>query len=412
VWADEKYDKRRLDARLTTNVRYLARDLGVETAYRRELMPDDDPFAFGTSRVIEAYRPPAAVGGIGAWSDFNATAKAARTALREAAGVEVPGAGFVVLCLASYLVVLVPINWLIFQTLGRIEWAWVAAPLIAIVGTLVVVDRARLDIGFVRAHTEIGLLEQHAAYPRAHLSRYTALYTSLSTTYDVEFSSLTALAAPFSTGSDFRMLRGQDFQSIDFSRYDTVRLAGVPISSNSTGMVHSEQMLTLDGPVRVGTSAATGGEQIENLTKFELRSACVVKRKSGREFVGRWLGQLLPGQSASMSMSSLDTKKPLFAEQRADEQQLQRTERLNLELMFQLALDPNNIEEGETRFVARIDELLPGQTITPAASQVQGATLVVAHLEYPQLTPPRPDVNTRYDIKGYTEAGTEDDVEF
>ena len=49
-------------------------------------------------------------------------------ALREAAGVEVPNAGFVVLCLATYLAALVPLNWLVFRTLGRVEWAWIAAP--------------------------------------------------------------------------------------------------------------------------------------------------------------------------------------------------------------------------------------------------------------------------------------------
>ena len=112
---------------------------------------------------------------------------AARGALREAAGVEVPGADFVVLCLAAYLVALVPLNWLVFHTMGRVEWAWIAAPIIAIVGTWVIVQRAQLDIGFVRAQTEIGILEQQPDHPRAHLSRYTALYTSLSTTYDFEF---------------------------------------------------------------------------------------------------------------------------------------------------------------------------------------------------------------------------------
>ncbi len=419
AWADEQYKDRRLDARLTTNLRYLARDLGVDTSYRYEELSDElaGQFNFfgqaaGQQPPLRAYRPPASVGGIGAWNDFNATAGAARTALREAAGVEVPGAGFVVLCLASYLVVLVPLNWLIFHTLGRIEWAWIAAPLIAIVGTVVIVERARLDMGFVRAQTEIALLELQPDHPRAHLSRFTALYTSLSTTYDLEFGNLTTLAAPFSTGSDFRMLRGQGYQSIGFQRYDNVRLVGMPISSNSTGMVRSEQMFVLKGPIRAGQSAALGSRQIENRSQFELHSACIVRRptrgeasRTGnpRRIEGRWVGQLLPGQSAPMSLSTLDTKKPLFAENRAEQQRLERIERLNLEPMFRLALDPQHIEEGEMRFVARIDEVLPGQSITPAASQVRGATLVVAHLEYAPLPPPRADANSKQDIKTATD---------
>jgi hypothetical protein len=109
-------------------------------------------------------------------------------------------------------------------------------------------------------------------------------------------------------------------------------------------------------------------------------------------------------------MSSQDEKKILFAELRAEEQRLQRSERLNLEPMFKLALDPQNIEEGEVRFVARIDEVLPGQKITPDASQVQGATLVVAHLVYAPLAAPQADLNTKQDIK--TDESMDDEFNF
>jgi hypothetical protein len=292
----------------------------------------------------------------------------------------------------------VPLNWLVFQTLGRTEWAWIAAPIIAIVGTFVVVNQAQLDIGFVRAQTEIGLLEQQPDHPRAHLSRYTALYTSLSTTYDLEFGNLTSLAAPFPTGADFQMLRGQGVQNVDFERYDDVRLVGLPISSNSTGMVHSEQMATLDGAIRLGESSALKSRQIENHTKLKLRSACIVRRAGGK-LEGMWIGQMMPSQSTPVSLKPLDAKNIAFAEDRAAEERMQTGEGLNLERMFRLALDPQHIEEGETRLVARVDEILPGQNIRPAASQVRGATLVVAHLAYAKLPKPERDFNTRRDIK-------------
>ena len=194
AWADDELEGPPARRALNTNLRYFARDLGVDTAYRFEEV-DDEAITYPqfnqprpADQVCENIGRREHAGGIGAWNDFSATADAARTALREAAGVEVPGSDFVVLCLAAYLVALVPLNWLIFHTIGRVEWAWIAAPVIAIVGTLVIVQRAQLDIGFVRAQTEIGLLEQQPDHPRAHLSRYTALYTSLSTTYDLEFA--------------------------------------------------------------------------------------------------------------------------------------------------------------------------------------------------------------------------------
>jgi hypothetical protein len=79
--------------------------------------------------------------------------------------------------------------------------------------------------------------------------------------------------------------------------------------------------------------------------------------------------------------------------------------RLDLEPMFRLALSPENMEKGEVRLVARVDDVLPGETITPSASQVRGATLVVAHLKYASPPDqPRPDLNTRRDVKAAADA--------
>jgi hypothetical protein len=201
-------------------------------------------------------------------------------------------------------------------------------------------------------------------------------------------------------------------------RYDNVRLAGLPISSNSTGMVHSEQMLTLDGPIRLGQSSARRAAQIENRTKMALRSVCVVRRPTREEseqdrrgFEGRWIGQMLPGQSIAIAerMPNLLINRVPFMQKRLDEGRRAGAESLNLEPMFRLALDPQHIEQGETRLVARVDEVMPGQTITPTASQVRGATLVIAHLQYAPSPPPRKDLNTRRDFKADTDEPEEDE---
>jgi hypothetical protein len=397
IWKNDDFRYRRLDARLTTNLRYFARDLGVETAYTRHEIRENFN-QMGQQEIVNQYRPPAATGGIGAWNDFNKTADAARDALREAAGVDVPNSTFVVVCLAVYLITLVPLNWLIFQTIGRVEWAWIAAPFIAILGTFIVVNQAQLDIGFVRAQTEIGILEQQPEYERAHLSRFTALYTSLSTTYDVEFENMTSLAAPFPAGNNIQLLSGLPRHDVDFQSYDNVRLAGLPVSSNSTGMVHSEQMVALDGLIRKRKPQA-GREQIDNRSNFTLRSVCVA-HWNGHELQGSWIGELLPGKSVPVTFGAVeDSTKPLYLEERAAEARQLGGERLNLEPLFRIALDPQHFEIGETRLVARVDQVFPGETITPAASQVRGATLLVAHLDYAKLPPPQRDENTRQDVK-------------
>jgi hypothetical protein len=203
---------------------------------------------------------------------------------------------------------------------------------------------------------------------------------------------------------------------VNFQRYDDVRLVGLPISSNSTGMVHSEQMETLDGPIRIGKSAALGGGQIENRTKMDLHSVCVVRKptgdevkRSGRRLEGRWIGDLAAGQSAPFTgMATLPDKDVMFGEERTAEAKLISTPQLNLEPLFKLALDPKYMEEGETRLVARCDEVQPGEIITPQASQVRGTTLVLAHLAYAPPGPPQKDVNTRRDIKESPDNSMED----
>ena len=91
---------------------------------------------------------------------------------------------------------------------------------------------------------------------------------------------------------------------------------------------------------------------------------------------------------------------PAFAAERAAEGRARARNLLNLEPMFNLALDPKHMDdEDELRLVGRVDEILPGEVATPAASQVRGATLVVAHLRYAPLPQPVKDRNTKQDIK-------------
>ena len=78
--------------------------------------------------------------------------------------------------------------------LGKLEFAWLAVPFIAIGGAIWVAREARLDIGFARSQTEVGLLEVQTGCDRAHLTRVTAIYNSLSSTYDIAFDTPEAAA--------------------------------------------------------------------------------------------------------------------------------------------------------------------------------------------------------------------------
>lgn len=409
-WKDKKGSIR--DAQYVTHLRLFSRDVHTDPNATNYVPPQefDDP-NFTPGRQVTEMKPPEVVGGIGAWNDYNATSNAAREALREAAGVQVPDASFVVKSLAVYLVVLVPLNWIFFKALGRVEYAWIAAPIIALLGTAAVVHQAQLDIGFVRAQTEIALLEIQGDYPRAHLSRYTALYTSLSTSYDTQFDDPTAVAAPFpkEPKGEFRLLMGQSLTNVELQQAKEVHLAGLQVSSASTDMLHSEQMYALDGPLLLeqGEGAAP---RVVNKTQFKLSSVAVVRRedddKGNPQLFGYWVGELEPNRGASIGFAPVE--EDLFAAERAKEAG-EDDKRLQLEPLFRLALDPAHMDPGEVRLVGRVDEVLPGVHVSPSAAQTRGAALVVAHLARAPLEDPVADVNTPRDVSDrYGELNGED----
>ena len=90
-----------------------------------------------------------------------------------------------------------PVNWGIFRILGRVEWAWVAAPIIAIVGALVVVRWPSWTLALLEVERKSPFWKGRGATPRAHLTRYIALYTSFASTYEVQFDDANAFIQPF-----------------------------------------------------------------------------------------------------------------------------------------------------------------------------------------------------------------------
>ena len=399
---------RRLDAHLITGLRLFARDAGAQANTRKVETTTPTPFgASQTSLRTEIDRP----GGLAAWNEFGPVSSASRALLVEAAGVEMPGAGFILGCLALYLVVLVPLNWMVFHTLGRVEWAWIAAPVIAVLGTLAVVRLAQLDIGFVRSQTEIALLELQGALPRGLLSRYTAFYSSLSTTYDVTFDQANTVATPFPVGGDDQQKIGDRQFDVSFERHADTVLRGLAVSSNSTRMLHSEQIVELEGPLKLGRSSRNH-RQVENRSGLNLRNVVVVRRHFKPDddrplYDASWIGELRHGASAVLGLTPYDlaSDRLPFADERAQAARESRTERMNVDELIKLAFqfpqenDPRYARREEYRLVGRIDEVLPGAEAVPTASQIQGVTVVLAHLAYGDLPRAQPDVNSRGDVK-------------
>jgi hypothetical protein len=337
--------------------------------------------------------------GLGGWTDFSGAAHLARTSLQEAAGIDVPESSFVLKVMAVYLLVLVPVNWGFFRLLGRVEWAWIAAPIIAIVGAVAVVKMAQLDIGFARSRTEIAVLETHGGYHRGHLTRYTALYTSLSSNYTLAFEDSSALAAPFAVDPNYTRLRHQDVTTVYFERGRDVRLRGFPVQSNSTNMVHSEQMYNLgDGINLVGDDSSI--VKVHNGSDLPLRGVGVYRRNEAGLVEGAWIGDLPSKTAKTLTFEVMGAFPQRFDQWNESPTTAAQTPRgeVSLARLIDLSVERLRLRKGDVRLVGWSDGEAKGLDIRPQASQQVFRTVVISHLRRAPLGEPQSDSNHYNDV--------------
>ena len=359
-------------------------------------IPDDDLLDDGAvSFWRKDHRPIAAYmndvhSGVAGWNDFSDVAQAARQALQRSAGVQVPDRRFVAKVLAVYLVCLVPINWLLFRLAGKLEWAWMAAPLIAIVGTLGVVKLAQLDVGFIRSRTELTILETQPDYLRGHLTRFCGLYTSLATRYELEYDDEVAVFLPFSMDPSANQLRNQQKRVVRATRRSSNILHRFPVISNSTGMVHSEEMRELPGPLRLTEGHGRKGLQIENLTGVDWHGALLIGRRPNGVYAA-YLGTLEDQISRVVEPQLADRE--LLPTQRFLADLGEEHKEFHIISVWKIAVSPQSLAIGQWRLVAWRDGIIDGVAIQPGSSQEKARNLLIAHLRYGVFADPVGDAN-------------------
>jgi len=393
AWNDRRVFR---DPARVTNVRYFSRDAAVSSlpttasAAAADQLPGPsaaEPQYAADGSEIEVIGPSTA-----GWSSLSAVGQLAQRAGRDATRIEIPNSSFVIRMLALYLAVLVPINWLVFRAVGRVEWAWIAAPIIAVVGAAVVVRAAQLDIGFVRASHELATLELFADHPRGHLTRYTSLYTSLSTEYDLVFDNPTALAQPFPSGAE--QLRGQARADVELERAEKVTLHGLPVLSNSVGVVHSEQMFDLEGSLRLESDRQRPGAwQIFNGTRLDLQGVGVLQPQGAA-----WVGELPAGATAPLEFELALAGAAWQGQRNASPETAAEATPGVTHLRALVEFAENQRAPGEWRLVAWTRQELAGLSIEPRAAQQRSATVVVAHLRPGELPPRERDRASRAEV--------------
>ncbi|NLE38061.1 MAG: hypothetical protein GX621_08555 [Pirellulaceae bacterium] len=399
------------DPTLNCNLRFFTRDADVSKG-EYSYLPDSRAFEmaqagqgytnpYGSSYSLEHDRPLADGPGVAAWRSFSPAANHARRSLQTAACVEVPGRWFVIWVVAIYLAVLVPLNWFVFAAIGRTEWAWAAAPIIAIAGTAAVVHLARLDIGFARSETHVGVIEIQGEHRRAHLTTYTALYTSLTTQYAFGQDDLGALVQPFPTvdrRQDFSLLPGQGLGRLMCRHDKNVELHGFSVPSNLVDFIHGEQMIDLDGSLSIAR-AGGGGWQLINRTGLDLHGVGLIRAGENNTIETAWVGDIGGLGIAKVTfVRPAATKPPWWPEPREKDEMTKETAekgQINLRGLTQQAEDVGELRSGEIRLVGWTTQSVGGPKIAPSAPQSRRAALVVAHLGHARAEPPQSDVNTR-----------------
>ncbi|MCY2974267.1 MAG: hypothetical protein NTW52_06325 [Planctomycetota bacterium] len=309
------------DPTLTSRFRLLARDLGARSA---TLEPPSDASIINSLRVPESQLnaiaaeaeleaelkrirsgEPGTRRSIGELSSQGGFTRPAGQVLRQASGINVPSISTIIKLLAAYLVVLVPINWIVFWLIGRVELAWIAAPVIAIIGAFAIARAVQLDVGFSRSQTSISVVEVPSGYSRGYSASFTSLYTSLTTNYSAFNSESNGMVVPMLTREERMMSFTRDTPMMTY-RYASDRGEGLesfPVRSNSTSFIRAEQPCEIGGEVTLTWSGNNSDSiQVENRSSLNFARAGIVAMDNDGQMRKGWVGNIDGGNITSVAV--------------------------------------------------------------------------------------------------------------
>ena len=347
---------------------------------------------------------------LGAWNPQSAILLQARQSLQQSSGITVPKIETIVKLLVGYLIILVPINWLVFRLLGKVELAWVAAPIIAIVGAFVVARGVQLDVGFSRSQTEYGFLECHAGHPRGVLSTYSALYTSLSTNYRATFENENGVVTPMpSPAAEIGASKRIAATKYEYTFADDTGsgLQSTPVLSNTTGLLQSEETVQLGGNINTKLDASLQQVVVTSDSTIDLKDFGVLGIDRQGRLVKGWLGSLEKGTAMKCDLKVQEKDDRWFDEwnqsvilSRPDVLRGDgidwTTKEIGDELYLGALLEKVSkgypLAKGEYIAIGWTDNSLSTLNIVPVAKQKKQRNLVLLHLRAADLSEVRADL--------------------
>jgi hypothetical protein len=332
--------------------------------------------------------------------------KAAFGGLQLDSGINVPRVSTILKLLLGYFIVLVPVNWLVFRLLGRVEFAWLAIPVIAVIGAVVVARTVQLDVGFSRSQNVFNLVEIHSGYHRGHVSSFLSLYTSLSTNYSVRSPDSSGIWLPYvSVNSSEPLKRESAKLRYEYGAQAGAGLAGYPVRSNSTSFIRGESMCDLGGEFSIEWKDEDAGSiQFRNNSTSELKDVILFgKTEAGTLFTGS-IDQFPPHSYREMDLKPNDElSKSLWESplpeaasiEEFDETSPGRLSELGetgfglpnqpriVAMVTQQILKRHHFQPGELMVLGWNQDDLSGMAVSPRASQIASKSLVVIRTQKP-----------------------------
>ncbi|MFM7515646.1 MAG: hypothetical protein ACKO3V_01785, partial [Pirellula sp.] len=370
---DESSSGRETDPKLTTRLRLWARDLVASTssAPKESLV--------NQSSKASSY---------GAWNSESLVTNSSSNYLKKLSGINVPNLSTILKWLLGYLIVLVPMNWLVFRLLGRLELAWLAAPFIAIAGVFVIARAVQLDVGFSRSQTSLQFIELHNRYPRGLLSSHHALYSSLTTNYKIVYPEGEGIVCPMPQPRQRSLLSAGGLLPYKIADEKGTGFQSFPVLSNTIGLVQSEEIVSLTGAISWTIDQDAKSFQVTNDSQSIIRDVILEGSDDSGAKLRAIVGTLEPGEQKKGTLDQpMDSDLNWDIRLPTEGKSGQDFDKLALEQNLKLIFKSYPIQHGEWIAMGWTDSPLSKLQIAPTTAQTRSATLVLMHAKTAPLGP-------------------------
>ncbi len=217
--------------------------------------------------------------------------------------LDAPGTSVIALFLLAYLVILVPVNYLVLKRLDRKEWAWGTIPALVLLfaaATFAVGYAAKGGSVFVN---RAALIETNAGCRNAGVYSEVGLFSPRRSSYDIDLAGDGLVSAIPNPGTDYSG-RGNPLDAGTAQFVETpagVSLPATPVNMWAMRAFDTQSATDLGGAIDASLSGRTGlTGTIVNRTPYPLTDCAVY-------FQGRWLllGSLAPGATWAVPGTSL-----------------------------------------------------------------------------------------------------------